>query len=125
EIDGFTFDLESQDLGLQKTYQPSPYFDFNGAHLLYYASYPTITDSMERLIVQESGFDIGESDWSLVTSTQARDIFYYRNINLNDSVLVTIRQIEKMDEHYLLHTTLSSCSDQLPIADVFTVKKRM
>jgi probable biosynthetic protein (TIGR04098 family) len=34
------------------TYQPSPYVDFNGANLLYYAAYPSICDAGERLLVR-------------------------------------------------------------------------
>jgi probable biosynthetic protein (TIGR04098 family) len=71
-------------------YEPSPYADYNGAGLLYFAAYVTISDSLERRMVRRLGLDqeiggpgaTGPRDWAHLTSTVRRDVFYYDNLPL-------------------------------------------
>lgn len=111
-------------LNLAAPYEPSPYIDFNGANLLYYAAYPTICDSMERLLVRKHGLADLNEDWCLETSTTARDVYYYRNLDIGDTVVVRINRFEPANAGFYLSTTLLSQRDGLPIADVFTLKAR-
>jgi probable biosynthetic protein (TIGR04098 family) len=64
-------------------YQINGYQDFNGANLLYFASYPTIADvcaSRTHYVAEQYGV------WEFVTrsSPSGRDIFYFGNANLGD-----------------------------------------
>lgn len=71
-------------------YEPSPYADYNGAGLLYFAAYVTIADTLERRMVRRLWLDggppgpgaDGARDWALATSTVRRDVFYYENLPL-------------------------------------------
>jgi probable biosynthetic protein (TIGR04098 family) len=71
-------------------YEPSPYADYNGAGLLYFAAYVTIADTLERRMVRRLWLDGGHPgavgggarDWALATSTVRRDVFYYDNLPL-------------------------------------------
>jgi probable biosynthetic protein (TIGR04098 family) len=77
------------------SYEPSPYSDFNGAGLLYFASYVTIADTAERQIVRDlglapfAGTDCA-TDWALGTSTVRRDVFYYANLPLGESLVAEL-----------------------------------
>ncbi|HET6150212.1 MAG TPA: Pnap_2097 family protein [Polyangia bacterium] len=75
-------------------YQPSPYTDYNGAGLLYFAAYVTIADTLERRMVRRLWLDGGlpgaggarTPDWALDTSPVRRDVFYYDNLPLGDDL---------------------------------------
>lgn len=112
-------------LGLTALYEPSPYSDFNGANLLYFASYPTICDTMERLLVKEHALAVLEDDWCLETSTMARDVYYYRNLDIGDLVKVRMNRFDEDSAGFFVSTTLLSGKDGLPIADVFTRKAKL
>jgi len=123
ELVGRTMELgPTGGLDLTRRYEPSPYVDFNGANLLYFASYPTICDSLERAIIQGNALVRLDRDWSLATSTKARDVFYYRNLDIGIALVARLNRFEELASEYLLHTTLLSESDGLPIADIFTLK---
>lgn len=125
ELDGRTIPLTAAGrLALTSRYEPSPYTDFNGANLLYFASYPTMCDSMERTIIQGNSLVELTQDWSLATSTKARDVFYYRNLDLGVSVVARLNRFEAVEGEYVIHTTLLSEADGLPLADVLTLKVR-
>ena len=106
-IDGITVELEAPRRGLEEGYSPSPYVDYNGANLLYYAAYPSIFDTLERRLVQRHWLveDLGR-DWALVSSTVARDIFYYRNLDIGESVVVRLEHFQRLENRAVLHSTL-------------------
>ena len=111
-------------LDLTCRYEPSPYTDFNGANLLYFASYPSICDSLERTIIQRNSLVDLAADWSLATSTTARDVFYYRNLDIGMALVARLNRLVRDHDDFLLHTTLLSEADGAPIADVLTLKSR-
>jgi probable biosynthetic protein (TIGR04098 family) len=89
------------------SYEPSPYSDYNGAGLLYFASYVTIADTTERQIVRDLGLagsvgnprktlcnPDGETDWALRTSAVRRDVFYYANLPLGESLAAELVAFE-------------------------------
>jgi probable biosynthetic protein (TIGR04098 family) len=135
------------------TYEPSPYADYNGAGLLYFASYVTIADSAERQLVRRLGLalDRGPSavaasapasggaravDWALATSAVRRDVFFYDNLPLGDALTATLmsfhsegdRQGNGNDREVTTRIRLSRQDDEAggarrPMADVITRRR--
>ena len=76
------------DAGEAVNYQINGYQDFNGANLLYFASYPTIADicaSRTRYVAEQFGF----SEFVTGSAPIGRDIFYFGNANLGDWITCT------------------------------------
>jgi probable biosynthetic protein (TIGR04098 family) len=123
DIAGFALDLTAPSLGLEMPYSPSPYVDYNGANLLYYAAYPSILDAGERRLVHAHGLCGPRSgDWALRASTSARDVFYYRNLDLGEDVVVVLQHLLLDGDRVLLHSSLARAADRETIAEAFTVK---
>ena len=120
---GYHFASSENDLNLQISFEPSPYIDYNGAGLLYFAAYPTITDTLERQLIIRHELLEGAGDWAVRTSTVARDVFYYRNLDLGQRLTAHIRRFNRVGENIILHTTLKSESDGAALADIFTAKR--
>jgi probable biosynthetic protein (TIGR04098 family) len=118
EIEGHTIPIRDTNPVFEIRYEPSPYFDFNGAHLLYFATYPTISDRAERAFLNQSG----GKDWALRSSTRARHTFYLANLDLGDSVRVQVRHSRPVAGGHLLHTTLLRDHDDQRMAEIFTLK---
>jgi probable biosynthetic protein (TIGR04098 family) len=88
-------------------YEPSPYTDYNGAGLLYFASYGTIADGAERKLVRRLGlaqpraaapaanrFGARAPDWALAASPVKRDLFYYGNLPLGETLTAELLDFE-------------------------------
>jgi probable biosynthetic protein (TIGR04098 family) len=103
-------------------HEPSPYADYNGARLLYFAAFPVIADTAERRIVMDLGLGTAAGDWALATSTVARDVFYYRNLPLGEALLVELLAFEPDDTGVKTRVRLRRAGDAQPIADVVTRK---
>jgi probable biosynthetic protein (TIGR04098 family) len=65
-------------------YPTNGYFDFNGANLLYFASYPTIADVCASN--SAIGASVGFERFVTKSSPIARDVFYFANANLGESL---------------------------------------
>jgi probable biosynthetic protein (TIGR04098 family) len=113
----------SENLNLQISFEPSPYIDYNGAGLLYFAAYPTIADTLDRQLIMRHKLMEGSGDWAVRTSTVARDVFYYRNLNLGQRLTATLRRFDRVGENIILHTSLTAESDGAALADIFTAKR--
>jgi probable biosynthetic protein (TIGR04098 family) len=98
--------------------EPSPYSDYNGARLLYFASYPTLADDAERHLVRRLG--LCGKDWALATSPARRDVFYYGNLPLGESLIATLMSFEPDREGVKTRVRLTRAGDGHPIADVVT-----
>lgn len=109
--------------GLRATYEPSPYVDYNGAGLLYFAAYPAIADTLERQLIARHGLFETNVDWALRTSTVARDVFYYRNLNLGGKLTATLKRFDHVGANIVIHTLLADEADGAAIADIFTAKR--
>lgn len=83
ELRGEKFDLADPATDTVR-YPINGYFDFNGANLLYFASYPTIADiCMSRSkLAQSAGFRRFVTDFSPL----GRDVFYFGNADLDDAI---------------------------------------
>jgi macrolactin polyketide synthase MlnE len=121
-------------------YEPSPYADYNGAGLLYFASYVTIADSAERRLVRRLGLDRyrradagglrnpprpfkpGEPrDWALMTSAVRRDIFYYENLPLGAALTAALVAFEEDDGGVTTRVRFSRTGEGgRPMADIVT-----
>lgn len=110
-------------------YVPNPYIEYNGAGLLYFASYPTICDGVERQYFTECAPVALKGDWALTTSTVARDVFYFGNLDLGDVVTGKIRRPQIMRDpeghlcHFVTHTSLLEAKTDRVLAEIFTMKK--
>jgi probable biosynthetic protein (TIGR04098 family) len=121
-------------------YEPSPYADYNGAGLLYFASYVTIADSAERRLVRHLGLDRsrradivglrnpprprgagGSRDWALITSAVRRDVFYYENLPLGATLTAALLAFEEDGTGVTTRIRLSRRDDGgRPMADIVT-----
>lgn len=119
---GYRFSFVAPGLDLSVGYEPSPYIDYNGAGLLYFAAYPTIADTLERQLIIKHELMEGAGDWAVRTSTVARDVFYYRNLNLGQRLTATLKRFDHVGEHIVLHTSLTAASDGAALADIITAK---
>jgi len=71
-------------------YQPCPYSDFNGADFLYFAQFQAVMDRAERHIQMTSNnTQMNRRLWQ----TFERTICYYGNINLDDSLTVSLQDL--------------------------------
>ncbi|HVR62455.1 MAG TPA: Pnap_2097 family protein [Polyangia bacterium] len=106
----------------ETTYEPSPYADYNGAGLLYFASYATIADTVERRLVRRLRLAPANiTDWATATSPVRRDVFFYRNLPLGETLLVELLAFER--EHsgsVKTRVRLRREQDGTAIADVVT-----
>lgn len=120
---GHRFSLNDHDLGLHISFEPSPYIDYNGAGLLYFAAYPTITDTLERQLIARHQLAETTRDWTLQSSTVARDVFYYRNLDLGKKLVATLKRFDRVGENVILHTLLTDEIEGTPLADIITAKR--
>lgn len=105
----------------------NPYYEINGVNLLYFAGYALISDQCERAVVHKNRDYFGvRGDWSMVASTIARDVFYFSNCNLEDTVIYTLNACVAVDGHpnrVALVSTLSRKSDGRAMARIVAVKE--
>ena len=57
------------------------------------------------------------------SSTVARDVFYYRNLDLGQRLTATLRRFDRVGENIILHTALTAESDGASLAEIFTAKR--
>ncbi len=107
-------------------YQPTPYLDYNGAGLLYFASYPTIADTLERRMVQDGNLNPTAGEWALRSGTVAREVYYYGNLDIGKTVRGGMHAFKVVEcesgVFALMHIRLSCEEDGHRIADIFTAK---
>ena len=108
-------DFRITDTTLYKcVYIINPYYDINGVGLLYYASYPLISDTC--MLKYNNEF--------IEYNTVYRDIFYFANANRNEKVLFELNTLEENDNEIRTTTSLFRSSDKQIIAKLLTVKMK-
>ncbi|WP_254661344.1 beta-ketoacyl synthase N-terminal-like domain-containing protein, partial [Aquimarina megaterium] len=109
----------------QKKYQIDSYDDINGVGLLYFASYPKISDKCELSFFQKKYIGgIDNYNWAKNSSTIARDIHYYGNANANEELVYNLEHFSFLDEKTIkLSSSLVREKDGMLIAKIFTIKK--
>jgi probable biosynthetic protein (TIGR04098 family) len=120
---GHRLALSEDTLGLQMSFEPSPYADYNGAGLLYFAAYPTIADTVERRLIGKHRLAGTTRDWAAQSSTIARDVFYYRNLDLGRTLVAALKRFDRVGENVILHTLLTNEVDGAPLAEIITAKR--
>jgi len=106
-------------------YEPSPYADYNGAGLLYFAAYVTIADTAERALVRRLGLSPRpRTDWALATSAVRRAVFFYANLTLGESLVVDLLRFELSGGRSVkTHLRLSRPSDGQIMANLITERR--
>ena len=106
-------------------YEPSPYADYNGAGLLYFAAYVTIADTAERALVRR--LDLSprpRTDWALAASAVRRAVFFYANLALGEPLVVDLLRFELFGVRGVkTHLRLSRPSDGQIMADLITERR--
>lgn len=98
-------------------YQINPYHDFNGVGLLYFAAYPGIADTCELQFAGEG------NGWASRVSTVDRDIFYFGNSDLDETVRYEVLEADRDDEGIRVEALLSRITDGAPMAIVRSFKR--
>ena len=112
------FDRASADELADFTFRPCPYSDLNGADFLYFASFQSIVDRAEWQWTQKVRSPL---------ATKRREIFYYGNIDVGDSVRIVLRAKRPNTDGFSGRKVSHWCQiyrigDERLIADVFTDK---
>jgi probable biosynthetic protein (TIGR04098 family) len=117
---GPSLEVDTAPLGAVR-HEPSPYADYNGAGLLYFAAYPTIADTTERRLVRRLGLARpGAPDWALATSPVARDVFYYGNLPLGEPLVAELVSFTDDGAGVKTRVRLRRARGRRIIADVVT-----
>jgi probable biosynthetic protein (TIGR04098 family) len=95
--------------------------DINGVGLLYFASYPKISDKCEREFIT-TNFDLDE-DWLSISSTVHRDVFYFANANPYDELVYVLNGFRITGSAMELSSSLFRSSDGELIAQIYTIKQ--
>jgi len=106
-------------------YEPSPYVDYNGAGLLYFASYVTIADTAERQLVRRLGLVAGDDgDFALATSPVKRDVYYLENLPLGACLTAQLLRFDVTAHTTTSHVRLVRTDDGRRMAEVVTQRRR-
>jgi probable biosynthetic protein (TIGR04098 family) len=106
------------------TLEPSPYADYNGAGLLYFAAYPTLADTAERKLVSQLSLAPARGvEWATDTSVVARDVFFYANLPLGESLIAELTSFERRERGVKTHVRLRRARGGLAMADLVTERR--
>lgn len=100
----------------------NPYSEINGVGLLYFAAYSGICDSCEAKYANAHK-DLKVA-YELTSYTLARDIFFFGNCNVNDSIVYRLHSFEiNKDGIISSQSSLYRKSDDSLMARIFALKK--
>ena len=100
-------------------YHINPYYDLNGVGLLYFAAYPIISDTCEAQYFNQNTNIRWEENWF----TSSRDIMYYANCNLSDTIIYQLNHFEYLTKRSIvLVSSLFRKSDNECMAKIMTIK---
>lgn len=104
-------------------YESNPYTDLNGVNLLYCAAYPMIHDICERRAVMEDKLWRGNKDWSMASSTQGRDVFFFANCDFDDRIQFNLDGFSILPSGFVkIASSLYRLSDNQILSRIFTLK---
>lgn len=116
----YNFSLTNDNILYTTEYTLNPFYDINGVNLLYFAAYPVINDVCESRFFNKQSLDI---PWEQNYYTAYKDILYYANCNLNDSIIYELLSTKSLSSSQLQNTSqLRRKSDGAIIAKIFSVK---
>jgi len=96
-------------------YSINPYYDINGVGLLYFASYPIISDKCFDEYYQQN--------YNL--QTIYRDIFYFANCNSTEKIIFKLNSIEEIDNCIKTTVSLFRQSDNQILSRILTIKQKI
>jgi probable biosynthetic protein (TIGR04098 family) len=96
-------------------YDVVPFHDINGVGLLYFAAYPLISDICAMRYAGRGFADL---------STMDRDVCYFANCNVDDTILYRLHATEETEETIYLTSSLSRASDGALMALITTRKAK-
>ncbi|MEO8148357.1 MAG: LnmK family bifunctional acyltransferase/decarboxylase [Bacteroidia bacterium] len=121
EMNGEDFDLSSTPVAEMK-YNINPFYEINGVGLLYFASYPIISDKCESDYFNSTNKNVR---WESEFFTLERDVFYFANCNTDDSILYRLNSFEFITGNRVkLFSSLYRVSDMTLMAHIFTIKEK-
>lgn len=85
----------------ERDYAINPYHDINGVGLLYFAAYPMISDTCELDLVGRG------NHWALESSTIARDILYFANSDIDQTLHYAVHDRRQGDDSFHASATIS------------------
>lgn len=112
----------SNDILFETEYELNPYYDLNGVNLLYFAAYPIINDVCEARYCN-SKLEL-QGHWEQTYYTSYKDVFYFSNCNISEILIYQMNSIEKINDSYIIQSTLLRKSDKTIMAKIFTVKSK-
>lgn len=96
-------------------FQPCPHNDFNGADLLYFASFQAIVDRAE-------GAWFGST---ALPRLAERELAFYGNVNVGESLTVLLRGVQESPDGLSHWCEVRRAGDGARLADVLTRKRRV
>lgn len=108
----FGFKRNDKKVLQEAAFKPCPNHDFNGANFLYFASFQAFVDRAEW-----QWFNFKE-----IPQLKDRDLFYYGNINVGDSLTVRLCAL-MTNEESITHWCEVVRENGTKIADIFTHKR--
>ena len=107
----------------QAEYNINPYYDSNGVGLLYFAAYPVINDICEARHFNTK--KNARTRWEETYFSLSRDVMYYANCNLSDTVIYQLNHWEILQNDKLkISSSLFRKSDNQIMARLFSIKER-
>jgi probable biosynthetic protein (TIGR04098 family) len=121
-VGNYSFSL-STDVLFESKYFINPWYDINGVGLLYFAAYPIISDiALNKFFIEK----LGNTDWIEKYSTVTRDINYFANCNVAETIIIRLDSFEIIEAGVIqISSSLYRQSDNVMLARVFTVKKAL
>ncbi len=118
---GYVFPVTDQILE-SMNYTINPYFEINGAGLLYFASYPIIADAVVSRFFRQT---MGVKNFDSTYFTIYRDVFYFANCNADDELVLELNSVEHIGgDKIRLSASIYRSSDSKLMARVFTIKQK-
>lgn len=107
---------------------PSPYTDYNHAGLLYFASFVSLADTAEHLLLSPGGslahLAPGKGPWCGRVSPVERDVLYHGNLPCGEPVEAELVSLETRGDRVVTFLRLWRASDQSLLADLLATKVR-
>jgi probable biosynthetic protein (TIGR04098 family) len=120
-LDKVNFDI-STNIHFKMVYELNPYYDLNGVGLLYFASYPTISDYCESKYFNNLK---NINRWEDEYFTISRDIYYYANCNIDDRIIYHLNSFEFYSKDKVkIQSSLFRESDNTLMTNIFTIKEK-
>lgn len=101
-------------------YKINPFYEINGVGLLYFASYPIISDYCESLFFNDMA---NIKQWESQYFTCERDMIYYSNCNIDDKIIYNLNSYKFIKNKVEISSSLYRKKDNKLMAKLFTVKK--